>query len=145
MLETGWQLLARIERVDKSDNETTVNEESSDAQTLNQSNNQQLSSVDIHSSKENNNNNNKYLPALLGLNKKLGMDFENIGGLDSQLDDIARRVLAYCDSSARGNRKSSTGQKYSINSSGRPNDVFANSSFPPNENRTRWERRRHCI
>jgi ATP-dependent 26S proteasome regulatory subunit len=29
-----------------------------------------------------------------GLNKKLGMDFENVGGLDSQLDDIARRVLA---------------------------------------------------
>lgn len=29
-----------------------------------------------------------------GLNKKLGMEFENVGGLDSQLDDIARRVLA---------------------------------------------------
>lgn len=29
-----------------------------------------------------------------GLNKKLGMDFENVGGLDAQLDDIARRVLA---------------------------------------------------
>lgn len=28
------------------------------------------------------------------LNKKLGMDFENVGGLDAQLDDIARRVLA---------------------------------------------------
>ena len=28
------------------------------------------------------------------LNKKLGMDFENVGGLDKQLDDIARRVLA---------------------------------------------------
>jgi len=28
------------------------------------------------------------------LNKKLGMDFENVGGLDRQLDDIARRVLA---------------------------------------------------
>ncbi len=28
------------------------------------------------------------------LNKKLGMEFENVGGLDSQLDDIARRVLA---------------------------------------------------
>ena len=29
-----------------------------------------------------------------GLNKKLGMEFENVGGLDTQLDDIARRVLA---------------------------------------------------
>ena len=28
------------------------------------------------------------------LNKKLGMEFENVGGLDAQLDDIARRVLA---------------------------------------------------
>ena len=28
------------------------------------------------------------------LNKKLGMDVENVGGLDKQLDDIARRVLA---------------------------------------------------
>ena len=28
------------------------------------------------------------------LNKKLGMDFENVGGLDKQLNDIARRVLA---------------------------------------------------
>jgi len=28
------------------------------------------------------------------LNKKLGMEFENVGGLDNQLDDIARRVLA---------------------------------------------------
>lgn len=28
------------------------------------------------------------------LNEKLGMDFENVGGLDKQLDDIARRVLA---------------------------------------------------
>ncbi|KAL7477341.1 hypothetical protein ACHAW6_003152 [Cyclotella cf. meneghiniana] len=73
------------------------------------------------------------------------MDFENIGGLDSQLDDIARRVLAYRNSSARGNRKSSTGRKYSINSSGRPNNVFANCSFPPNENTTRWERRRRRI
>ena len=30
----------------------------------------------------------------IGLNKKIGMDFENVGGLDAQLDDIARRVLA---------------------------------------------------
>jgi len=29
-----------------------------------------------------------------GLNRKLGMEFENVGGLDDQLDDIARRVLA---------------------------------------------------
>ena len=28
------------------------------------------------------------------LNKKMGMEFENVGGLDKQLDDIARRVLA---------------------------------------------------
>ncbi|KAL7531723.1 hypothetical protein ACHAXR_004195, partial [Thalassiosira sp. AJA248-18] len=28
------------------------------------------------------------------LNKKMGMEFENVGGLDTQLDDIARRVLA---------------------------------------------------
>ncbi|KAL3802053.1 hypothetical protein HJC23_010809 [Cyclotella cryptica] len=28
-----------------------------------------------------------------GINKKLGMNFENVGGLDTQLDDIARRVL----------------------------------------------------
>ena len=30
------------------------------------------------------------------LNKVLGMEFENVGGLDAQLDDIARRVLASC-------------------------------------------------
>jgi len=30
----------------------------------------------------------------LSLNKKMGMEFENVGGLDKQLDDIARRVLA---------------------------------------------------
>ena len=29
-----------------------------------------------------------------GLNQKLGVEFENVGGLDAQLDDIARRVLA---------------------------------------------------
>ena len=29
-----------------------------------------------------------------GLNQKLGMEFDNVGGLDAQLDDIARRVLA---------------------------------------------------
>jgi len=36
--------------------------------------------------------NNK--PPAASLNKKLGMEFENVGGLDNQLDDIARRVLA---------------------------------------------------
>ena len=29
-----------------------------------------------------------------GLYQKLGMEFRNVGGLGSQLDDIARRVLA---------------------------------------------------
>ncbi|KAL9184351.1 hypothetical protein ACHAXT_002437 [Thalassiosira profunda] len=29
-----------------------------------------------------------------GLNQKLGMEFSNVGGLNAQLDDIARRVLA---------------------------------------------------
>jgi vesicle-fusing ATPase len=91
--ELPWEqvgnVLARVERVDKGDNETTVDDDNSAAQTLKPSNNQQADSVDIHV-----NNNNKSLPTSSGLNKKLGMDFENIGGLDSQLDDIARRVLA---------------------------------------------------
>lgn len=29
------------------------------------------------------------IPSSGGLNRKLGMDFENVGGLDAQLDDIA--------------------------------------------------------
>ena len=32
-----------------------------------------------------------------GLNKKLGMDFDNVGGLDDQLDDIAVSTIQCCD------------------------------------------------
>lgn len=41
----------------------------------------------------NNNSTNAYSSG--GLNKKLGMEFENVGGLDAQLDDIAVSFPAY--------------------------------------------------
>ena len=55
-------------------------------------NGDKLSSSNDDSSGENNKPSSA--AAGVGLNKKLGMEFTNVGGLDSQLDDIARRVLA---------------------------------------------------
>ncbi|KAL7519376.1 hypothetical protein ACHAWX_004140, partial [Stephanocyclus meneghinianus] len=84
--ELRWEHVENVlARVKPCENGTIVEDDMSEAQTSDVSNNKRV---------DGGNDKDTSLSSSTGLNKKLGMDFENVGGLDTQLDDIARRVLA---------------------------------------------------
>ncbi|KAL7483632.1 hypothetical protein ACHAW6_009276 [Cyclotella cf. meneghiniana] len=84
--ELRWEHVENVlARVKPCENGTIVEDDMSEAQTSDVSNNKRV---------DGGNDKDTSLSTSTGLNKKLGMDFENVGGLDTQLDDIARRVLA---------------------------------------------------
>eukprot|EP00804_Cyclotella_cryptica_P018936 CCRYP_006448-RA/>CCRYP_006448-RA protein AED:0.38 eAED:0.38 QI:0/0/0/1/1/1/2/0/115 len=87
--ELRWELLERV--LARVDRKWSLNhDDTTAAQTGEISNNKQH---DNNISSNNDNKNNTSLASsttAAGINKKLGMNFENVGGLDTQLDDIAR-------------------------------------------------------